>query len=172
MWRAILEHNREEILRALRQLRLEAWELAAQALQSDEAQGLDLRSWDLAFCGAEPIQRSTVEDFLGASAAVLPGLAAVLLTLGAPARADQRTHPARVDGGQPAGLLQHHGEVVAVAQARGVVAPPAQFHGLAFGGFPGHAFGFFQDAQRQPRAQHADVVDQRAQAQQAGVEAR
>ncbi|MGM9514510.1 AMP-binding protein [Roseateles sp. DB2] len=46
-----------------------AYQLAAQALQSDEAQGLDLRSWDLAFCGAEPIQRSTVEDFLGASAA-------------------------------------------------------------------------------------------------------
>ncbi|MBB2487981.1 AMP-binding protein [Mitsuaria sp. WAJ17] len=46
-----------------------AYQLAAQALQSEEAQGLDLRSWDLAFCGAEPIQRATVEDFLGASAA-------------------------------------------------------------------------------------------------------
>ena len=46
-----------------------AYQLAAQALQSDEAQGLDLSRWDLAFCGAEPIQRATVEDFLGASAA-------------------------------------------------------------------------------------------------------
>lgn len=45
-----------------------AYQLAAQALQSEEAQGLDLSRWDLAFCGAEPIQRATVEDFLAASA--------------------------------------------------------------------------------------------------------
>ncbi|WP_269630151.1 AMP-binding protein [Pelomonas sp. BJYL3] len=45
-----------------------AYQLAAQALQSEEAQGLDLSRWDLAFCGAEPIQRATVEDFLAAAA--------------------------------------------------------------------------------------------------------
>ncbi|MFL6665320.1 MAG: AMP-binding protein, partial [Rhizobacter sp.] len=47
-----------------------AYRLAAAALQSPEAAGLglDLSSWDLAFCGAEPIQRDTVSEFVGAAA--------------------------------------------------------------------------------------------------------
>jgi acyl-CoA synthetase (AMP-forming)/AMP-acid ligase II/acyl carrier protein len=47
-----------------------AYQLAAAALRSPEAAhtGLDLSAWDLAFCGAEPIRRDTIEDFVAAAA--------------------------------------------------------------------------------------------------------
>jgi acyl-CoA synthetase (AMP-forming)/AMP-acid ligase II/acyl carrier protein len=47
-----------------------AYRLAAAALRSPEAAAakLDLSTWDLAFCGAEPIARDTVEDFVAAAA--------------------------------------------------------------------------------------------------------
>jgi acyl-CoA synthetase (AMP-forming)/AMP-acid ligase II/acyl carrier protein len=47
-----------------------AYRLAAAALRSPEAAaaGLDLSAWDLAFCGAEPIARDTVDDFVAAAA--------------------------------------------------------------------------------------------------------
>jgi acyl-CoA synthetase (AMP-forming)/AMP-acid ligase II/acyl carrier protein len=47
-----------------------AYQLAAAALHSPEAAaaGLDLSTWDLAFCGAEPIQRDTVDAFVAAAA--------------------------------------------------------------------------------------------------------
>ncbi|MDM0116495.1 type I polyketide synthase [Variovorax sp. J22R133] len=47
-----------------------AYHLAAAALRSPEAgeAGLDLSCWALAFCGAEPIRRSTVDAFLAAGA--------------------------------------------------------------------------------------------------------
>jgi acyl-CoA synthetase (AMP-forming)/AMP-acid ligase II/acyl carrier protein len=47
-----------------------AYQLAATALASPEAAtaGIDLSAWDLAFCGAEPIQRDTIEAFAAAAA--------------------------------------------------------------------------------------------------------
>ncbi|WKB53465.1 AMP-binding protein [Eleftheria terrae] len=45
-----------------------AYRLATAALQSPQAQGLDLSCWQLAFCGAEPIARHTVEAFLRSAA--------------------------------------------------------------------------------------------------------
>jgi acyl-CoA synthetase (AMP-forming)/AMP-acid ligase II/acyl carrier protein len=47
-----------------------AYQLAAAALQSPEAaeQPLDLSSWKLAFCGAEPINRHTVTEFAHSAA--------------------------------------------------------------------------------------------------------
>ncbi|HJV64062.1 MAG TPA: AMP-binding protein [Albitalea sp.] len=54
-----------------------AYQLAAAALQSPEAADapIDLSSWQVAFCGAEPISRNTVEAFLQAAAAhgLVPG---------------------------------------------------------------------------------------------------
>lgn len=46
------------------------YQLAAAALQSPEAaaQHIDLSTWELAFCGAEPISRATVTGFLAAAA--------------------------------------------------------------------------------------------------------
>jgi acyl-CoA synthetase (AMP-forming)/AMP-acid ligase II/acyl carrier protein len=47
-----------------------AYQLAAAALRSPEAAGvpLDLSGWQLAFCGAEPIKRHTVDEFVQAAA--------------------------------------------------------------------------------------------------------
>ncbi len=47
-----------------------AYQLAATALASPDAAGagIDLSTWDLAFCGAEPIQRDTVDAFAAAAA--------------------------------------------------------------------------------------------------------
>ena len=41
-------------------------------------------------------------------------------------RADERADTARVDGREPAGLLEHHGEVVRLHHIRRVVTPPAE----------------------------------------------
>ena len=47
-----------------------AYRLAAATLRTPEAAGagLDLSHWEVAFCGAEPIQPGTVDDFLDAAA--------------------------------------------------------------------------------------------------------
>ncbi|WP_224362171.1 non-ribosomal peptide synthetase [Hyalangium versicolor] len=45
-----------------------AFELCAQRITEEERQALDLSSWDLAFCGAEPIRPETLERFTQAFA--------------------------------------------------------------------------------------------------------
>src|SRR5437867_12636901 len=55
------------------------------------------------------------------------------------ARTDQRTDAARIDRGVPARLLEHHLEVVRIAQPDRVVAPPAELHRLSLDRLAYHA---------------------------------
>ena len=41
-----------------------AYELVARELRSKAAEGIDLSSWEVAFCGAEPIRERTVTEFI------------------------------------------------------------------------------------------------------------
>ena len=43
-----------------------AYDLCVRKVSSDERSRLDLRSWELAFCGAEPVREATFQRFLGA----------------------------------------------------------------------------------------------------------
>jgi amino acid adenylation domain-containing protein len=45
-----------------------AFDLCARKIRPEERATLDLRSWDVAFCGAEPIRRETMEQFTAAFA--------------------------------------------------------------------------------------------------------
>lgn len=82
------------------------------------------------------------------------------------ARADERTHPARVDGGVPAGFFEHHVQVVGISERPRVVAPPTDLDGLTFDGLATHAFGFFQHQHSEAGAQRRPIVDEGAQAEQ------
>ena len=43
-----------------------AYDFCAQKITEEQKQGLDLSSWDVAFCGAEPIRKETLERFAAA----------------------------------------------------------------------------------------------------------
>jgi acyl-CoA synthetase (AMP-forming)/AMP-acid ligase II len=42
-----------------------AYDLCAQKIRPEQMEGLDLNSWSLAFCGAEPVRSDTIERFSG-----------------------------------------------------------------------------------------------------------
>ena len=82
-----------------------------------------------------------------------------------PAGPDEAPHPQGVDRGQPAGLLQHHLQIVFVGDVGAVLVPPTELERLAFGALPRDALGFLEDAQRERDADAMDVLLERLQAQ-------
>ena len=45
-----------------------AFELCATKIGPEQREGLDLRSWELAFCGSEPVRKDTMDRFAAAFA--------------------------------------------------------------------------------------------------------
>src|SRR5438128_317183 len=81
------------------------------------------------------------------------------------ARPDERADAARPDGRVPAGLLEHHLEIVGLAEVEHVVAAPAELDRLPLDRLARHPLRLLEDEHREPRAEAGAVVDQRARAE-------